>query len=209
MPVVIDDLEAGNLNDYDLSDDGFGNVGVTDTVAYSGTYSVYSDGEGFGTRRLLASSGTFSDEPDNGNTTFSLRWRAAGNRTPAMMFGVQSDTSSYGIRCNTNDGALQILTFASDGTSTAIANGGDLSIPTGVWHRYECTWDGSDLEARVYLGDGSSSDSTVSASDSTHSSGGVGFWFSRTGESYADYYVNESVSASPPTAPSNLQLTEQ
>ena len=115
---------------------------------------------------------------------------------PLYTFGVQSLENWYGVGLNPSTDELIVTKdlFSSDQRAS-------VSISNDTWYDVEAEWTSSGITARVFDVDQSTGDrqgsalASVTFSDSSYSSGGIGFRDASTGGSsrYDDYRILESI----------------
>ncbi|UPW00816.1 hypothetical protein M0R88_01620 [Halorussus gelatinilyticus] len=167
---VVDDFEDGDISEYNF-DRGSSSASVVSSPTHSGSYALeYTAGN----VEAISTSG-LNAYPSAGDT-FSYRVRGSGGAAKTnLSYGVQGHTNRYFVRVNIADDSLALYRLEG-GSSTELA--ADWSTPTlsqDTWYELEVQWESGGGHT-VTLLDGSGSQLTqISATDSTWTSGGVGY----------------------------------
>ena len=181
---VIEDFERDNpLADYGGST---GLFSITSSPTYEGSSALVNDGGDFGG---VNSTSGLDNYPERGDE-FDAHLNNAGDQNfAAVNFFTQAETDGadrYAAGISGVDGEFTL--WKTEGDSTQTLDSSALSSTTSGWYRVEISTDSSTVTADLY--DDSSGDhlASVSASDSTFSSGGIGFRSAGNGEAF-DYAV--------------------
>ena len=180
--VIIDDFESGGISNYggDTSE-----VSVQTSTVYEGTYALAND---TGSTASITSTSGLNAYPSQGDT---FTWRTIiDSGFAGGLFAVQSeagDSSLSGYLVHAGSDTINIQRNDS-GTYTKLNETTGLTIPTSAWVQFEVTWlsDGS-IDVVLY-DDAGSEITTLSATDTTYTSGGVG-WRTDNANQYQDYMV--------------------
>jgi hypothetical protein len=180
--VVVDSFERESLEHYSfaqgesgasITSDGVGDYTSTNIYgpSYSGKHSLkISD-----TNTKMASTSGLNNYPVAGDTFACWVMGVDGAAKANVKYGVQSDTEMYYVHFNFRDDELDLVKYA-DGTSVILDNvtsGINLSEDTWYWVEVHWKTDGTH-EVELY----DVKDSTLAyleGSDSTWSSGGIGY----------------------------------
>lgn len=189
---TIDDFEDNDIAEYT------GNTGpfdVVSTTAFEGTYSL--KGSSGGSLATIVSTSGLNAYPAQGDT---IDYRAYTTDTdPAgtggdsaragMLFGVTESggniSDGYGAINNYADDNIQLQKFSGGGRSGLNSTTIDWSSYNSEWIRGEIEWD-STITYTVYDDAGTVID-TVSASDSSYTSGGIGWYINAAGNGSCFY----------------------
>jgi len=127
----------------------------------------------------IASTSGLPNYPSAGDS-FDVRFYIVGNEFHRIGFGVQNATSTWiddaiTILFDFRSGQPDIKTTVRQGGSTVTDGDGTADQnPSDQWCRANVSWTSSDFTVELFDSGGSSIDS-VTVSDSTYSSGGIGF----------------------------------
>jgi len=205
MVIVLDSFEDGDLSEY--TKQGRRVVGITQSPvydgnnAYKGRQEIIDENEELGTVQQ--------------GDTFSAFTRAthAQFATHGINFGVQDIDNFYYVIFTAHDPddpsdrGIVKLKRESSGEITTLEDA-ELNWEPDTWYETKVSWgnDGT-IDVTIYE-DGSTEVASLSATDTTYSSGGIGFnasglaFFASYG--FGDYYTKE---VPPPSAPSDLTAT--
>jgi len=170
---IIDDFEDANLNEY-TSNSAFS---IDNSNPISGSHSLRSDPTE--KRRAIFSTSGLANYPEAGDT-FSVLLNHTGNENNFIgpMFGVQSNNSDnycWIVRDRSGDHKLEFMKNSPDngiGSRTAFSVSGG-SFPK----RLEINWGTNGvIQAEVYEDDTNTSLGSASVTDTSYTSGGVGFY---------------------------------
>lgn len=166
---VVDDFEDGNLSEY--AGDTF-YASVQSNTVFEGSNALKFNADG--SSRLIYSTSGLNAYPSAGDT-FTLRaWLPTANTGMKTYFGVQDSNNYYATFMQDFEQQWQLFKY-ENGTETSLVDKTNQGIPQDQWARQEIDWqsDGT-IECRLYDSSGTLV-STISATDSTFSSGGIGF----------------------------------
>jgi hypothetical protein len=194
---VVDDFSDGDLSEYSGS-----NIQIT-TTSYGGN-GLTGNGSGAIGTAITAPENTFAGEPSIGDT-FYVDVYPTGSFSVGIVFAVQSDESHYRFVLEHPDKFEIYKTDSS--TVTKIAS--TTATPTNnQWNRFEVEWQIDGTIVAKYIQDLEGTPTELvnfSVNDVTYTNGGIGYYFDTRDSSVFDNYTN--VSASPPSAVTNLQAT--
>ena len=183
-PTVVEDFErASPLNEYGGST---GLFGTTSSPTYEGSSALVNDGGSFGGVNSTSGLDTYPERGDDVHVYFQ---NASGDNFVSFNLFSQAETDNpdrYSVGLSgvsgdwtlwkTENGDIEALDSASPSDTTA------------GWYRAEISTDGSSISADLYDDSSDTLLASVSASDSTFSSGGIGFRSAGNGEVF-DYVV--------------------
>lgn len=202
---VIEDFEAGNMDNYWVRDTGA--TQIQQNTVQSGSYALaMPPGDGGTDVAFSADGGGLSYYPRRGDT-FRTWFRKEGSTTFAIQFAVQrssQDGYNYWEPCyslwmgeTSNSQRLNLVKYETDGTSTRLA-ADTYSAMFGQWNYVDIDF-GEDnagtITVTVYDGSTDNSVLTIHGSDSEYDGGGV-TWVASANMAYAVYidrcYVTET-----------------
>jgi serine protease len=180
---IVDDFEDGDLSEY-IFDRGSSGVSVVSSPAYSGSQALEISGDN---TEMISTSG-LSTYPSAGNT-FSYWIRATGGADDVnLTYGVQDHDNRYFVRVDFANDDLMLFTYKS--ASSDKLDGVDPSLSEDEWYEVEVDW-GTNGGHTVTLYDSAGAQlGRVTGSDSTWTSGGIGYdgyLGSSSGSAYFDY----------------------
>ena len=183
-PTVVEDFERSSpLNEYGGET---GLFGTTSSPTYEGSQALENDSGSFGGVNSTSGLDTYPERGDEVHAYFN---NASGDNFVTFNLFSQAeadDPDRYAIGLSGVSGDLTL--WKTENGSIDTLDSSSLSDTTSGWYRVEITTDSSTVSADLY--DDSSDDhlASVSASDSTFSSGGIGFRSAGNGEVF-DYVV--------------------
>jgi hypothetical protein len=193
---LFDDFEDGNISEYSGSNASLFHVGT----AFNHNYTYGLDAVGSVDQRTTAGGiyRTGSLIPRDSTIRFFQYMDAAAEDEPCTFFGVQSSGNNYAVCLDqypSEKVAVVKNVTSNDGSGTAIAST-SVTFATG-WYEVVVNWLSTNaINVNVYDSTGSLF-ATVNTSDSTYTSGGMGFgfWFQHGGWDF--YSVRPYVTAAP------------
>jgi len=189
--IVFDDFEDGSLSEYNFDRGASGASVVTDPdPVREGDYALRLKE----TNTEMISTSGLDAYPQAGDT---IRFYVRANDTTAnfnFSYGVQDHENRYYLSGDLADGELYFFIYQNDDSNSL---GGPSNVPyeANVWYEIELTWgtDGTHFARLLHPTDGEIA--TASATESTWTSGGIGFdAYLSSGQSvYFDYVRNDVV----------------
>ncbi len=187
-PTVIDDFEDSDLSEYDF-DRGSSGASVVSSPAYNGSGVL----EISGTNTEMISTSGLSYYPSAGDT-FSYWVRGTGGADDInLTYGVQDHDNRYFIRVDFANNDLVL--YRNENSDPVNLAGTDLSLSEDTWYEVEVDWGDSGSQVVTLYDSSGSQLGQISASDSTWTSGGIGYdayFGSSGGSAYFDYITTES-----------------
>lgn len=173
---IIDSLEDGDISEYSATSSTAYNVVQSPT--YDGSYAL----NGVENNELLTSHSGLNTYPQAGDT---VEWFVRGDNAytgTAFNLGIPDGASTpsgnggYQLRIANRDDRLQIGRWNSDGSFTILDTDTSVTIESGKWYKGRFQWgtDGTLILELIDAGTGNVLNS-VSATDSTYTSGGCGW----------------------------------
>ena len=169
-PGTIDDFEDGNLNEYS------GSIGIVQSSeVLFGSFAFEQTGNG----NMISTSG-LPNYPQSGNTINLYFKEDSPSDTGglAFLFGVQNTSQFYAVNALAQYNFIGIFKDGVGGGSQISPNG---SATFGTdWIEFEIVWNSPNIDFTVFsvnqtTGARTGTLGTVSATDSTYTSGGIGF----------------------------------
>ena len=211
MPEIIDDFEDGDLSEYTTYE---GESSISQSELWEGNYSMEHTTDGASKDPALSTSG-LPYYPSAGDDPFRVHFRTpnAGAFVSAISWGNQSEANS-GERASSDGGYFIELRYEDNEGHIGEENTGRLttatldSEPQGTWCYADIHWQ-SDGTMDVYVRRASDDNLVFSATmtDTSYSSGGVGWGQDNSNANTATMYYDLAHSHQPNT-PSNLSATE-
>ncbi len=183
--VVIDGFEDGDRSEYTVSR---GSYDVQNTISYNGSYALHTNSD---SRSDIYSTSGLNAYPRPGDT-FSIWLRQDAHSSISVGFGGTGPRDWNVVNMVAGDNTARIQVMDSSSTTTLASASPTLSY--GEWYKFTVSWgeQGQDMNLVVQDSDGTEL-ANISASDSTHNTGGIiGFesWGGSGGEDrYMDYIV--------------------
>ena len=174
---MVDSFESQNLDDYTVNDSEYS---ITSDQSTDGSYSLVRNGT-FNTQRTFSYSG-LSTYPESGDT-ITYDFRDGNTWWGEFSFGAQDLDNRYTVETEVrNNGTLKLIKYDS-GSTNELASADNLTLNQDEWYRHEIQWDDP---INITLYNGSVPITSIQASDSTYSSGGIGFGTSATDATWWD-----------------------
>lgn len=165
---VIENFEDGDLSEYQFVA-GQSLASVTTDSVYDGSHALKIDG---GTTKLFRTG--FSSAPSQG-TNFSCRTKVAnGSPFVFLTYGMQDKDNFYAVRLRFDTDKISILKQENDSWSELSGYYPNFSLQRDEWYELEVDW--QENGDHVFTATGGGNTATISTTDSTWSSGGLGFW---------------------------------
>ena len=181
---VVEDFERSNpLSEYG------GSTGLFDTTSspvYEGSQALVNDGGSFGGVNSTSGLDTYPERGDDVTVYFN---NASGDNFVAFNLFSQAEVDNpdrYSIGLSGVSGDLTL--WKTEGGSIDTLDSSPPSSTTAGWYRVEISTDSSTVSADLYDDSSDTHLASVSASDSTFSSGGIGFRSAGNGEVF-DYVI--------------------
>lgn len=180
---VVDDFEDGDIAEYALET---GSFSVQTSTIYSGSNALEASFEDNFGRHIVSTDFSVS----NGKT---YRWNVqlpTTDVTGSAVFGVEDESSidGYQIEAQANESSFNLAEF-EEGSRTLLSQDTDVTYSTGIWYEVEFDWGSSGGLTATLYDDGGSQVTQISATDSTFSSGGIGWhMFNSTTTSRSVFY---------------------
>lgn len=210
--IVLDDAEDGDINEYG-GDTGFWSVESTDPI--NGSYSVRHNSDT--NWHNIYDTNITVEQGDTLAAEFEFDGSAgAGDHAAGVAFGVQSETSGGGFTQTdgylltvlpNGDGTHTLYLYRwSGGTQTTLASTGSISLSKSTTYSFEVEWyaNGTINGALV---DGTGTVATLSATDTTYTSGGIGWVGQGTSSNAATLYDDYRITGVAPNNGSYLSAT--
>lgn len=185
---VVDDFEDNSLSEYTV--DTQGNWGIQTSIVKEGTYALSCDYNSTNKGAVSSTSG-LANYPAQGDTFRVWMRYSANNDYGGIVFGVPTDSTSnqmdgYHVHFHrTGDATDFHLRKYPSGTQLA-ATGSGTSPDT--WYEIEVDWQ-STITVRLLDAAGSEL-ASMSANDTTYTSGGIGFFGNHIGGNGIFYWDN-------------------
>ena len=180
---IVDDFNDGDISEYN-GDTGRYTTG-TNTV-YEGTHSLEMGLSDSGSEEIYSTSG-LDNYPSQGDTFQTRIYQNVSNGSVGFMWGLQDSNNYYRIDKDDSNNETQLEKYSggSGNTLDTISNSG----PLDSWEKLTVDW-GTDGSMTV---DVSYSSSTLTATDTEYTSGGIGWRVSSSPlnnntDAYADLY---------------------
>ena len=176
-PIIIEDFESGNLNNWIIQYPNVGTVENSRTSVYEGEYSLYMRGGNSGEKdNMIYSLKGLPRYPKKGDTvSFKYNHISDGVR---FIFAMQDINNYYFVHVynNTAGGSTLAIDKCVDGNTSTISS---LTTETylldkNIWYEVRVEWkkDGTII---LTLLDGEIVKDSISGVDTEFSSGGIGF----------------------------------
>jgi len=203
---TVDDFEDGNLNEYTLRDtSGSNDVSIISSDSYAGSNALELVESGGSPEAESFAGDGLPAYPDAGDTIeFRVKFPATDGSTIFAWFmsgAIFSD--SYYVDIEAAQGSLALKKRVS-GTETTFATDTSVSYPAGEWLRVGIGTTSGGGQISVSIEDAAGTQLTsLTASDSSHTSGGIAFYhLDRSGSSSSVRYdeikiVNQTSSGGP------------
>lgn len=209
---TIDKVEDGDMSEYSDVNDAGSNVTfqATSSSPIEGTYSATTSSADTGTQRAESSSG-LNHYPSQGEVVWiSYRHtQNAGNARPSVYFGFTDTDNTYEIKFDAVNGNLDLIKH-DGGTSTTLAQDTSFTQSAGTNYDVRVNWGGNltnTIDVDVTKRSDGTSVGSLSATDSTHTSGGIALEQDSDGGANTQPYFDDSYADTEPAIPDNLSIT--
>lgn len=166
---TIDGFEDDDLDEYDGHT---GSYTTQSSVVHDGGFAA--EGTAGGDATVIHSTSGLADYPEQGDT-FSAWMRSeafeGGGDHVATLFGVQDSDNYYRAIITGNEYLLQVR----DGGSLSTIDSVSASPSAGSWYRVEVDWQADGTIVATFYDDAGTEVANLSGTDSTFTSGGIGF----------------------------------
>jgi hypothetical protein len=182
----IDDFEDGDVGEYtgDTSD-----YNVQTGTVYEGQYALEATGAPSSGNSITSTSG-LPRYPKAGDI-FQFRFRTTDiDDNPELSFGVTDSSNRYIIIVASKDAdsANQRFLEVDNGSYTTLASNTTTDTPIGEWHKVVVNWGASgDITIDFFDSDGSNF-STLTATTTTYTDGGIKFRAQNGNQSYSQFF---------------------
>lgn len=180
LPTTIDDFEDGDISEYSGDTGGY----VVDQVnVQTGSYSLHVDGTQEGP--IIRSSSGLDRYPSQGDKwEFWCRDGGSGNLNLNMEYG-NPDESTRGYAINVSP---RVDEFRLIENSQGVIASTSQTFNANEWYRVVVDWGTDDSHSCTVYDSSGTQLATVSATDSNHTSGGVGWSTGTTSSGQEGYY---------------------
>lgn len=191
-PVLVDDFEDGDLSQYA----SIAEASVQTGTVNSGTYALQFDTPD-GTSYTFSSTSGLNAYPSAGDTFEFYVYMTDASDYWKFSFGSQSETALSsgttiveGYHAHFKNDSFEI-NVRSGGSTTVFAGPTSVNPPENEWLRGEVSW-GSNGSMTATLYDASGSEiASVSGSDSTYSTGGIGYYCNNSAGNASTQYWDD------------------
>jgi hypothetical protein len=168
---VVDDFEDGDLSEYGF-DRGSSGASVVSSPTHSGSYAL----EYTGTNVEAISTSGLNAYPAAGDT-FSFHVRGSGGTEKTnLTYGVQDHANRYFVRVNVADDNFKLYKWESNSTPGPLGSQtSGFTLSQDAWYRVEVQWSTDGTHTVTLLDASGNQLAQISGSDSTWTSGGVGY----------------------------------
>jgi hypothetical protein len=176
---TLSDIYNGDLSSFNRS---------TTTPVFEGSYSLKINAN----NRAIFSQSGLNAYPSQGDVySMRLQMGLGGHR---VYYGVQSVASQdfgdfYRILVRPGDDLFQ-LDLLDGGLKTGIGSGSSANIGTNEWYELVINWQTDGTHTVTLNNQNGTTNDSFSGSDSTYSSGGIGWGSTSSGGSYDQAYVD-------------------
>jgi hypothetical protein len=187
---TIDNFEDGDLSEYDV--DRGQTFGTVSSPALGSHALELADDSAI---EIISLTGL--DAYPQAGDTFTVRFRTngvGGGEQANLSWGVQSHTDRYYVVLNPGKQTMRLFKYEND-SSIILSSEASIDFKSDAWHLLEVDWktDGTQI-ITLFEADGQTQIAQVSGSDSTWTSGGIGFdAYLSTGE--AVYFDEATIGA--------------
>jgi hypothetical protein len=165
--LIVDNFEDNNLNEYTETV----NSGVFQTqsgVVDNGEYALEKSSTSSGSNPEIISTSGLDNYPEQGDTIrYSVRFESSSVAFPGFLFGVQDGSNYYYVDTD-SDSDIRIRKSTSSGGSILASSTG--SFGAGTWHDVVIDWQTDGTITATINGN-----TSVTATDTTFTTGGIGF----------------------------------
>ena len=166
---VVDDFEDGDLSEYSF-DRGSTGASIVSSPTHGGSYAL----EYAGSYTEAISTSGLGAYPAAGDTFDCWVRTSGGANNLNFTWGVQDHQNRYYVKLYPADGKMFLFTYKS-GTATSQGGNTGLSLSQDAWYRLEVQWATDGTQTVTLYDTGGTQLSQLSMTDSTWTSGGVGY----------------------------------
>jgi hypothetical protein len=187
--------KSNTLTDYYDGDTGSAQRQASVTIGGSDALEVTGGSSG-GTKDTQSPSGSGLPNYPSAGDTFNGYLRADGDNSQAQLFfGYQDPGNTYLIQHSV--GNSRILFLKREDGNGSVLNEDDFGPSASTWYQYRTDWQTDGTITVTVFDEQGTQQTTLTISDSTYSSGGIGFGASSSaldqGIAYADEWFVGSV----------------
>lgn len=164
-PGIIEDFEDGDLDEYTF-DYGSSNTSIITTPTYNGSYALESQDDAHLYRTQ------FPRAPSQGEL-FSCHTQGSGGPFAEFTYGLQDANNFYAVRIRYDVDKISILKREAGSWTELTGSYLGFSFLEDAWYEMEVDWSESGDHTFTVRGNGDSA--TISVTDTTWASGGIGF----------------------------------
>lgn len=164
-PGIIEDFEDGDLTEYTF-DYGAANTSIITTPTYHGAYAMESQNDA----HLYQTQ--FPRAPSQGEL-FSCHTQGSGGPFAEFTYGLQDAKNFYAVRIRYDTDKISVLKCEAGTWSELTGAYLTFSFLEDTWYEMEVDWSESGDHTLTVRGNGNSA--TISCTDTTWASGGIGF----------------------------------
>lgn len=178
---MVDSFEDGNISEYGGNT---AQLNLTTAKSVDGSYSLVHNGGSWGG---ISSTTGLARYPQPGDT-IHYNYQIGGNVGAMLMFATQAETGNpdgYRVGNNPNNGKL-FIELRNGGTNTNLASSAT-SLNINEWHEIVTDWGTDGTIAATWYDSTGTKIASISATDTTFTSGGVGFRGGYTNKHWHDY----------------------
>lgn len=166
---VVDDFEDGDIAEYSGATGSY--TANTNAPVYNGSYSLKASAS---TAAELISTSGLNEYPAQGDTyVVQVRFSSDAN-VAGVLFGVQDTNNLYLVQIHAGSDNFQLF-VESGGGFTKLAEDTAATIGASEWYECRIDWATDGTITPMLLDSADSQVSQISATDTSYSSGGIGF----------------------------------
>lgn len=168
VSTIIDDFEDNDIAEYNGAT---GDYTTVTSPVFNGTYALEGATAG-GDNNVIASTSGLNTYPSQGDSFRYAVQLASTSNVHRVGWATQTSTGGndgYTLRINANTSEFELFTDA-----TVLVEDTSVSYTAGIWYVVEVTWE-SDGTQTVTLWNGDTEVTTISATDTTYTGGGIQF----------------------------------
>lgn len=189
---IIDDFEDQDLDEYNITKGSSGDFTIVSSTVFNGNQSLEINSPGGNGKKIRSNTG-LENYPEQGSEfKIPFFFDTANDPSIRFLFGSQSDTNDnncYRVVAKGVDNRVYFQKIESGSIST-LFNNTSVNVPTGEWAEIFVSW-GSSGEITIEILDNNGDNrGGGSATDTTFSSGGIGFTLAAANSSeqlFTDY----------------------